>query len=244
LGLSPTRVRTESTGEPVRASEDTLPIVLRPAAAIGVAEGARAHPPWLIRLLSMEPLTTGTLAQAAHTVVCTVMAHEPHRLHHMAAVAGRATELCPSVPPTAADTLIAAAWLHDIGYAQQLCDTGFHPLDGARYLQRAGWPPAVCDLVAHHSGSRFVAQVRGLDEYMRDFTFVEDSVSDALTVADNTAGPDGIVMTVDERLREKARRHGPGTPSALANPQRDDYIRAAAHRVANRMLDAGQRHRD
>lgn len=31
--------------------------------------------------------------------------------------------------------LIAAAWLHDIGYAPAVTDTGFHPLDGARYLR-------------------------------------------------------------------------------------------------------------
>ena len=29
------------------------------------------------------------------------------------------------------DDLVAAAWLHDIGYAPGLVQTGFHPLDGA-----------------------------------------------------------------------------------------------------------------
>ena len=33
---------------------------------------------------------------------------------------------------------MAAAWLHDIGYAEELLDTGFHPLDGARFLASAG----------------------------------------------------------------------------------------------------------
>ena len=36
------------------------------------------------------------------------------------------------------DDLVAAAWLHDIGYAPELVETGFHPLDGARYLRREG----------------------------------------------------------------------------------------------------------
>jgi hypothetical protein len=32
---------------------------------------------------------------------------------------------------------VAAAWLHDIGYAPAIAEsgTGFHPLDGARYLR-------------------------------------------------------------------------------------------------------------
>ena len=46
-------------------------------------------------------------------------------------------------------------------------------------------------------------------------------------------------MAVDERLREKLTRHGPDSPNARANPERDDYIRAADRRVARRlaMLD-------
>lgn len=38
------------------------------------------------------------------------------------------------------DLLVAAAWLHDIGYAPELRDTGFHPLDGARHLEALGAP--------------------------------------------------------------------------------------------------------
>ena len=34
--------------------------------------------------------------------------------------------------------LIAAAYLHDIGYTPALQQTGFHPIDGARYLRSLG----------------------------------------------------------------------------------------------------------
>ena len=163
------------------------------------------------------------------------------RLHHCAGVAARAQALVATVPPSAADTLVAAAWLHDIGYASRLRDTGFHPLDGAVYLRREGWPAPVCDLVAHHSGSRFVARIRGVDARLSEFEFVEDASSDALTVADNTTAPDGRVMTLDERLRDKLKRHGSESPNARANPERDDYIRAAARRVADRLAAVGQR---
>ena len=40
--------------------------------------------------------------------------------------------------------LVASAWLHDIGYAAGLQETGFHPVDGARHLRSAGWPPPLC----------------------------------------------------------------------------------------------------
>ena len=168
------------------------------------------------------------LTHAARDLVGLVLEDIPERLHHCAGVAARAQALVATVPPSAADTLVASAWLHDIGYASRLQDSGFHPLDGAVYLRREGWPASVCDLVAHHSGSRFVARIRGLDDRLREFEFVEDALSDALTAADNTTGPNGTVMTLDERLRDKLKRHGPESPNARANPERDDYIRAAA----------------
>jgi putative nucleotidyltransferase with HDIG domain len=175
------------------------------------------------------------LIDAAGELAARILADIPERLHHSAAVAARARALAITVAPSAVETLVAAAWLHDIGYGSRARESGFHPLDGAVYLRGNGWPERVCDLVAHHSGSRFVARVLGIDDQLCEFQFIEDSLSDALTVADNCAGPSGTIMTVDERLREKLRRHGPDSPSVRANPERDDYIRAADRRVAHRL---------
>ena len=180
------------------------------------------------------------LIPEARDLVARILEDDPERLNHCAGVAARAEALVATVPPLAADTLVASAWLHDIGYGSQLRDSGFHPLDGAVYLRREGWPAPVCALVAHHSGSRFVARIRGLDDRLREFDLVEDALSDALTVADNTTGPNGMVMTLDERISDKIKRHGPESPNARANPERDDYIRAAARRVAQRLAALDQ----
>jgi hypothetical protein len=160
---------------------------------------------------------------------------DPERLAHSQAVARRAEFLTPAVEPKYAPLLVAAAWLHDIGYATGLRDTGFHPIDGARHLQTIGWPPAICNLVAHHSGARFVASVLHLDRQLEAYPFSQDAVSDALTVADQTIGPKGQAMTVDERMSDMLKRHGPNSPNASAHPQREPYIRAAAMRVAARL---------
>lgn len=175
------------------------------------------------------------LIEASRELVGRMLAEDPKRLRHSAAVAARAQTLAATVARSEVDSLIAAAWLHDIGYGFRLRDSGFHPLDGALYLRREGWPEPVCALVAHHSGSRFVARLLELDDRLSAFKFVEDPQSDALTVADNTAGLDGTIMTVNERLRDKLTRHGPESLNARANPERDDYIRAAARRVAHRL---------
>jgi hypothetical protein len=90
-----------------------------------------------------------------------------------------------------------------------LHDSGFHPIDLALYLRGEGWQEGVCTRVAHHSGRRFVARVLGLDDRQRQLAFVEDPQPDALTVADNTVGPNTTIMTVDERLRENERRRQP-----------------------------------
>src|SRR5438270_4113840 len=56
--------------------------------------------------------------------------------------------------------LLAAAYLHDIGYAPSLKKTGFHPLDGANYVLEAFSNERLASLVAHHSEAHFEAQLR------------------------------------------------------------------------------------
>jgi HD domain len=61
-----------------------------------------------------------------------------------------------------ADCLVAAAWLHDIGYAPSVRVTGFHPVDGAFFARREGFDELVVSLVAFHSGAPAEAQERGI----------------------------------------------------------------------------------
>ena len=185
------------------------------------------------------PLQLPQLVDAAADLTRYLFSVDPERLQHSEAVAERAALLTAAVHDDQAPFVVAAAWLHDIGYASALKQTGFHPLDGARHLRAAGWPPALCDLVAHHSGSRFVAAERELEQEMAEFSFHEDLVTDALTVADQTAGPHGRAMTVDDRIHDMLTRHGDDSPNARAHQRRGPYLLAAAERVAARLEAAG-----
>jgi putative nucleotidyltransferase with HDIG domain len=157
------------------------------------------------------------------------------RWRHTVGVAARAAEVAGTVPAYAdRHLLVAAAWLHDIGYAQSLHQTGFHPLDGALYLQRAGWPARLAALVAHHSGARFVARARGLSGPLARFECEESAVSDALTYADQTTGPAGRRLPIDERMAESLHRHGSDSPQAAVCHVRGPYLLAAAGRVERR----------
>ena len=178
------------------------------------------------------------LTDAARELAARLLASDPNRLRHVTRVAAQAARYARTVDPRRRDALIAAAWLHDIGYVPALRDTGFHPVDGARYLRARGWPEEVCALVAHHSGARYIAAEHGIDEALSDFTFVEDEVTDAVTLADQTSSPTGhTVMDVEDRMRDMLDRHGPDSPHHRAHPKRASYFRAVRDRVGRR-LDA------
>ena len=186
-----------------------------------------------------ERLQTPQPVVAAADLTHHILNAEPDRLAHSRGVARRAQFLTLTVEPHHAWLLVAAAWLHDIGYAAGLRETGFHPLDGARHLRAIRWPPAICNLVAHHSGARFVARVLELDRELNVYPFSEDPVSDALTVADQTTGMHGEAMNTEDRMSDMLERHGPDSANARAHSQREPYLRAAADRVAKRLDSIG-----
>jgi hypothetical protein len=107
------------------------------------------------------------------------------------------------------ELLEAAAWLHDIGYAPELAETGFHPLDGARYLRDQGCAERLCHLVAYHSAALAEAESLGLADQLREFSDERSLVRDLLWFADMTTGPDGQCMTFAERMGEVRERYGP-----------------------------------
>lgn len=159
------------------------------------------------------------------------------RWQHTKAVANQAVKVAVTVPKSDQKVLIAAAWLHDIGYTRKLKKTGFHPLDGAIYLRDNGWDPRIVALVAHHSGARFVPVERGFAAMMTEFGFEDSPVSDALTYADQTMGPYGQPMTVSYRINEAITRHGPDSPNARARVDRVPYLLAVAERVEQRLAE-------
>jgi putative nucleotidyltransferase with HDIG domain len=188
----------------------------------------------------MSTVAARRRADLAQTLAWTVLADLPDRWAHTAAVARRAGELAVTVDPAERDLLVAAAWLHDIGYGPALRRTGFHPLDGAGYLRENGWPERVCGLVAHHSGAVYTARVQRLESALGDFPRERSPLSDALTYADQTVGPRGQPMTLERRLAEMLARHGAGSAQALAHPPRAAHLRAVAGRVERRLARAFQ----
>src|ERR1700722_13503085 len=103
------------------------------------------------------------------------------RWAHVHGVAARARSLAPILGGDA-DLLEAAAWLHDIGYSPELVDTGFHPLDGARYPRDVDHADSrLCRLVANPSCAILEAEERGLAHVLSiEFPPPDPILNDAL----------------------------------------------------------------
>ena len=104
-------------------------------------------------------------ADAAEGLAAGLLASQPRRWSHVRMVASRAADLSSRA---GLEAVHAAAWFHDIGYADHLVRTGCHHLDGAAYLRDIGQEELAC-LVAHHSSGPWEAEVRGLAEELATY---------------------------------------------------------------------------
>lgn len=164
------------------------------------------------------------LPEDAERLARGLLSSQPARWRHVEAVARRATTIAPDVAPDDADLVVASAWLHDLGYADQLVVTGFHHLDGAAYLAEKG-EDCLAGLVAYHSAGFEEAQLRGLDRELATFLDEDSVVSDALTYCDLTTGGDGRLVSLDVRIADVRARYG------------DDHVVARALTTARPRLE-------
>lgn len=162
----------------------------------------------------------------------------PRRWAHVQGVARQAERVAAVLGEPG--TLIAAAWLHDVGYAPEVVDTGFHPLDGARYLRRLGLDEDVVSLVAHHTCALAEAAERGLDGVLAaEFAVGDPVLQDALCFADMTTSPDGELVDASDRLAEIQARYGPGDVVTRFVGRAGPEILASVARTMERMAAAG-----
>jgi hypothetical protein len=159
------------------------------------------------------------------------------RWPHVQAVGAKAATLAPAYGLDG-EVLVAAAWLHDIGYAPELATSGFHPLDGGRFVTGLG-AVRVAGLVAHHSGAAIESELRGLSRELAEFADEGGPVRDALWTCDMTTNPVGRPVTFDERLAEITDRYGPEHTVPRAIAAAGDDIRRAIKETSARAAAAG-----
>lgn len=151
------------------------------------------------------------------------------RWTHTVAVAKRAEDTAIVLPEAERAVVVAAAFVHDVGYAEGVAGTGFHHLDGARFMLALG-ENRLAGLVAYHSAGRWEAETRALVREVAPFEDERTLTADVLAYSDLLTGPDGTVMGLSERIDEVESRYGPDHPvsRSLRMGQADLTARLAA----------------
>lgn len=184
-------------------------------------------------------LSVNLLSWSRATVDARLRVSLPRRWNHVNGVAARVRTAGELFSAEDADLLQAAALLHDIGYAPDLAVTGFHALDGARFLRLEGVCSRLCALVAHHSCAFREAELRGLAGELAEWVDEVSPLRDALWWADMTTTPDGEVTNVNDRIEEIQKRYGPESLVTLfIREARLDLI-AAVERTEERLRTSG-----
>ena len=181
-------------------------------------------------------MVTTDVVRAAKAEAQRLLSMDVQRLAHVAGVALAAAVASRAVADEDAELLIASAWLHDIGYSEQLRRTGFHPLDGGRHLRDTGASDRLCRLVANHTTASVEAKARGLAQVLAEEFPPEDSpTADALTYADLTTGADGAPTTVEARLDDIYDRYPSGHVVHESIRRAEPDLIATVRRVESRL---------
>lgn len=148
--------------------------------------------------------------------------HEESRLLHVLKVAEKVAESSQALVRNgielSCDSAYRAALLHDIGYAEPLRDSGYHPIDGARYLRRRQ-EPLLAELIECHSNAPEFALLSNLGR----ITVSLHPIADLITYWDVRVKQGGQVVSYEERLADIRKRHGAESlvwrAHELANPR-------------------------
>lgn len=142
----------------------------------------------------------------AESIARELLGDQGTRLAHVRTAGSMGARLSVLFDPEQAALLVAAATLHDIGYAPRIMRTGFHPLDGAEFLRSIGFSERLASLVAHHSEAEMLGPGSGITDLGRRFDREHSLLADALVYADMHSAPDGQMIRAEHRLADIARR--------------------------------------
>jgi hypothetical protein len=178
----------------------------------------------------------------AQQIAPKIFGRERLRWAHTLGVVRLVKESLAMVAAEHRSVVLAAAYVHDLGHVRSLKATGCHSLDGAMFVRAAGHLD-LASIVAHHSGARCEARLRGLESEMARFTFVDLSALDLLTYSDLKTDHQGRRCSVDERLRGIAIRYGNDHIVTRALRLAEPELRQSVRRVESRLRAKTSRRR-
>lgn len=180
------------------------------------------------------PSSSQSLRTWAEEVARELLADVRPRLDHVLAVGEKARKIAFAFGDATGDVFVAAAYLHDIGYAPSLVETGYHQVDGGHWLCRQGHHE-LAGLVAHHSFALRELELRGCSFLLEPFEEPPREVADALAYCDVTTSPTGVDVTLGERIDDVLERYGEKSPVYQALLDARDDFQSAVERTRQRL---------
>lgn len=145
------------------------------------------------------------------------LAGQPERLRHILIVADRVRQSARDINELHPELYLSerlaycAALVHDIGYLPEAVETGFHPIDGYRYLVRARMRQ-LADLIVCHSTAPEEAELLGI----QPIPCSDHLAAKLITFWDMQVGPNGETLTFAERCDDIRARYGEGSTAVGA----------------------------
>ncbi len=133
------------------------------------------------------------------------------------------------------ERLAVAAWLHDVGCGQAINQRGFHPVDGAVFLQQQGAQDDIVALVAWHTGAAWEAEKQGLRSELDALPLPTLRDLDVLTLVDLTMSPTGVPITDVDLVAEILTRYEESDPVHRAVTRSQRSLLESSRRVQMRL---------
>jgi len=154
------------------------------------------------------------------------LANNPKRVAHVLEISRRVRETAEKLGLRGAQLELAecAALLHDIGYWEPIAKTGFHPIDGARFLEEHQEPELAAYIIGH-SCSPEEGELSGFPGIRQDPSLI----AKLITYWDVQVKQGGEVVSYSERFADIISRYGEacivGKANVLAKPRIEQLIR-------------------
>lgn len=150
--------------------------------------------------------------------------HHAERLQHLLVVADRSRQTARDINELHPQIFVnerltyCTALLHDIGYWEEIAETGVHLWDGYNFLRKSGFPQ-LARLILSHSCSPEEAQLVGIPGEPDP----ENMTAKIVTFWDMQIRPGGEQVSYDERYYDIIGRYGEysiiGRANTLARPR-------------------------
>lgn len=113
--------------------------------------------------------------------------------------------------------VVCSAYLHDIGYSEEINHTKFHPYDGYMYLKKLGISDNISLPVLYHTGSellvhmfpsKFHSEVVEFFKKESIITIEQMKYISLLDSSDIRINSEGVEVSVEDRLQDIVNRYG------------------------------------